>query len=76
VNSHHLPDSVAGLLPKTERPTMLIKHCIAQSIVEHISAESEIQDSFLPIDFIALPQALTTRQTTAEKPGKSFPPHT
>ena len=70
VDSRYLPDSVAGLLPQTQRPTMLIKHCITQSIVEHISPESEIRDSFLPTDFVALPQALNARRTTAEKPGR------
>ena len=74
VDSHHLPDSVAGLLPQSQRPTLLIKHCIAQSIVEHISADSEIPDSFLPSDFIALPQALGARNSTGDKPGKSKPP--
>lgn len=75
VDSEHLPDSIVGLLPQTERPTMLIKHCIARSIVAHISSEIAIQDSFLPIDFIALPQVLAARRTTAEKPGKYLPPH-
>lgn len=69
VDSRDLPDSVVGLLPQTERPTMLIKHCIAHSIVEHISSESDVQDSFLPVDFVALPQALATRRTTASKPA-------
>jgi hypothetical protein len=67
--SNDLPDSVAGLLPNAQRPTMLIKHCIAHSIIEHIDSESDISDSFLPTDFIALPQALRTRRTTANKPG-------
>ena len=75
--SKDLPDSVAGLLPNAQRPTMLIKHCIAHSIIEHIDSESDISDSFLPTDFIALPQALRTRRTTANKPGKlSLPSYT
>jgi hypothetical protein len=75
--SNDLPDSIAGLLPNAQRPTMLIKHSIAHSIIEHIDSESDISDSFLPTDFIALPQALRTRRTTANKPGKlSLPSYT
>jgi hypothetical protein len=72
-SSRELPEEIAGLLPMTERPTMLIKHCLTHSIVEHITFESDVPDSFLPTDFTALPRALITRRTTANKRGTLSP---
>jgi hypothetical protein len=70
VDSKHLPDSVAGLLPHTRTPTVLIKHCLAQLIISHISLEDkDAKDSFLPTDFTALPATFST--STTGKPGKS-----
>jgi hypothetical protein len=72
-SSRDLPDEPAGLLSQTDRPTLLIKHCIAYATVEHIDYESGVPDSFLPVDFTALPMALMTRsRSTSGKPGEFF----
>lgn len=70
VDLSHLPDSVVGLLPPTKTPTMLIKHCLAALIVSRVTPETDTTASFLPADFVALPLAMGSTQTNANKPGK------
>jgi hypothetical protein len=66
VNSPLLEDSVAGLLTQTRTPTKLIKHCIARSIINHISPDSDISDSFLPSDFVTLPRKIAQKEKVKE----------
>ena len=70
VDSTHLPDAVAGLLPQTKAPSMLIKHCLAQLIVSRITPDGDTSASFLPADFVVLPRAIGSTQTNANKPGE------
>jgi hypothetical protein len=70
VDSSYLPDSVAGLLPQTKTPTMLIKHCLAHLIVSRITPDSDTSVSFLPADFVALPHAMSGTRANSDKPGK------
>lgn len=60
-----LPDSLVSLLTGSSRPTNLIKHCIARSILAHISADSNIPDSFLPGDFVALPSLIKQQERSS-----------
>jgi hypothetical protein len=70
VDSGLLPESVVDLLPQTKTPTTLIKHCLAALVVSRITPETDTKASFLPIDFVALPQAIGSTRTNADKPGK------
>ena len=76
VDSPNLPDAIKGLMPQTRMPTLLIKHCIANSIIDHITPGSGAADSFLPADYTALPSILSNTRTTASKPGKLPSPST
>jgi hypothetical protein len=72
VDSPHLPDSVVKLLPQIRSKTVLMKHCLAHLLVSNVSADGVIGHSFLPYDFIALPQAINMAKPANAKPGKFF----
>lgn len=54
VNSQDLPGPVVSLLPQTQLPTILIKHCLIRLLVSRILPDGA-GDSFLPSEFTALP---------------------
>jgi hypothetical protein len=53
-----------------------MKHCLAQLIVSNITTEGppDTTQSFLPLEFIALPHAIKRTRSDPNKPGK-YPNH-
>ena len=70
VDSPHLPDSIVTMIAQTRHQSVLIKHCLAQLILGHTSADGSQHQSWLPNDFVALPQAFALTRRNTRKPGK------
>lgn len=66
LDSRHLPSPVLSLLPQSNRPTVLIKHCIGNLVISRIAAAEATAHSFLPKDFHS-PKSSSTVQS---KPGR------
>jgi hypothetical protein len=66
LDSRHLPGPIRSLLPQSSRPTVLIKHSIANLVVSSIAAGEATNGSFLPKDF----SSLQLSSTTQRKPGR------
>jgi hypothetical protein len=71
VDSPHLPQPLASMLPHMKDPTLLIKHCLAHMIVSKITDGGVNTGSLLPSDFTSLPQAMYMAKRNSKKPGKS-----
>jgi hypothetical protein len=70
IDSQHLPQSIVPLLSQVQDQTLLIKHCLAQMILSNITGEGANPESFLPPDFICLPQAMQMERRKSSKLGK------
>ena len=80
LDSPFLPKPLAVLLPQARSKTALIKHCLSHLIVSHITSEgtdsTDTNESFLPLEFVALPHAIERTRSNTTIPGKhpSIPP--
>lgn len=70
IDSQHLPLSIVPMLSQVQDQTLLIKHCLAQMILSNITGEGANPESFLPPDFICLPQAMQMERRKSSKLGK------
>jgi len=72
LDSPFLPKPLAAVLPQARVKTALIKHCLAHLIVKNITAEdnSDPSQSFLPLEFVALPNTIARTHSNSSKPGK------
>ena len=72
LDSPFLPKPLAVVLPQARSKTALIKHCLAHLIVKNITAEDnpDPSQSFLPLEFVALPNTIARTHSNDSKPGK------
>ena len=73
VDSTHLPQPIVAMLFLVHDQTLLIKHCLANMILTKITCDGADAESFLPLDFTALPQAMKMETRNSRGPGKLLP---
>jgi hypothetical protein len=66
LDSRHLQGPLLSLLSQSSRPTVLIKHCIANLVISRIDAGEVTSHSFLPKGFSSLGHSSTAQR----KPGR------
>ncbi|KAI9870378.1 MAG: hypothetical protein M1830_004320 [Pleopsidium flavum] len=69
-DSPYLPRPLTTLFPQSRSRIPLIKHCLAQFIVSSISIPTNHERSFLPPDFVVLPNTIEScKSSKPKKPG-------
>lgn len=70
-DSPYLPAPLLTLFPQSRSRSPLITHCLTRFIVSSISPTANPERSFLPLDFVVLPNTIETYKSgKPKKPGK------